>query len=446
MKASAKLNSVRNAGFGLVIKKEAIGDGLFWLYIYFLLDFFLHFAARIPGYGSLRPTLLLVFIISVALFANKAKLKGYGSDPITKALIALFIYIFLSVPLVEWPGSVIKNNLPEFFKAIVFFFFTSFLIDSERRLKIFLVVYVGCQVFRVLEPLYLHITTGYWGSATHLGHGEFAGRLAGAPADVINSNELGFVIVTALPYLHYLVFSGSFKYKLLYMALLPALLYAMILSMSRGALLAFLVIAWMIFKESKNKAGLVVLAIIILIGAVAVMNPVQKDRYFGIFGFGSSSSSSSKTLQGRKDLIIEEFMLGLKRPLFGHGLGTTPEAKANKWGKPQASHNMYGELTIEIGLIGLFFFVRYMTKIYQGVKYNRQLMADPDRTDIPIFYRRLNTTLICVFWMFVVYSLNYWGLSQYYWYLFGGLILAFARLVQSRDKLAELEKPESKPA
>src|SRR5690606_42071421 len=46
--------------------------------------------------------------------------------------------------------------------------FTALTIDTEKRLKWFIAVFVFCQIFRVLEPLYLNITQGYWGSATHL--------------------------------------------------------------------------------------------------------------------------------------------------------------------------------------------------------------------------------------------------------------------------------------
>ena len=436
MTAASRLAAVKNAGFNQTLKHEAVGNGLFWLYMVFLLEFFLRFSARVPAIGMLRPTMLLTLLIAVALFTQKTKLKGYGGDPITKALIALFIYLIVSLPLVEWPGSVIKNNLPNFIKAISFFFFTSLIIDSERRLKIFLTLYVSCQVFRVLEPLYKHITTGYWGSATHLGGGEFAGRLAGSRYDVINPNELGFVIVTAIPYLHYMIFSRGFKWKLLYFALMPCLLYALILTMSRGAFLALLVIAWMIFQKSKNKVVFAVVGIVVALCSPLAMNDVQKDRFFGMFS-GGTSKESTRTLDGRISLIFHEFELGFERPIAGHGLGTTIEAKAQRWGVQQASHNMYGELIIEIGLIGAFFFIRFMARVYQGLKYNQLLMRDPERADLPDFYKNLNTTLLCVFWMFCVYSLNYWGLSQYYWYLFGGLILSFARLVQGYGLVEE---------
>src|SRR5690554_4177257 len=136
----------------------------FGLFIYFLIDFFLHLSARVPGYGLIRPTLLLVLVISASLVLQRERFTGWVRDPIVSSMFVLIVYLVISLPLVEWPGSVVKNNMADFVKAIVFFYFTVLLVDSDRRLKIFLVVFIGCQVFRVLEPLYLHLTEGYWGS------------------------------------------------------------------------------------------------------------------------------------------------------------------------------------------------------------------------------------------------------------------------------------------
>jgi len=421
------------------VEQEAVSNGVFWLYIYFLIDFFMHLSQRIPGYGAPRPTLILALIISIMLFMQKRQLNGYGSDLITKGIITLIIYIAVTLPLVEWPGSVIKNNLPSFVKAVVFFFFTSLIIDSERRLRIFLVVFISCQTFRVLEPLYLNITQGYWGSYTHLGGADFAGRLAGSPYDVINPNELGFVIVTLVPFLHYLLLGQrNTKSKILYLVLTLLLGYALLLTMSRGAVLALIVIGWMIFKESKNKGGIIIMSVIFMIAAYSVMTPVQKDRYFGMF---SPDSASSRTVDGRLDLIKKEFMLGLNRPIIGHGVGTTPEAKTHTWGNPQASHNMYGELLIEVGFIGTFIFVQYMLRISRRMKENSSILLSVDKKDPPVIFVNLNNVFTAIFWMYILYSLNYWGLSQYYWYLLGGMVIAYGRLLnqwQHQHDQAEL--------
>lgn len=404
-----------------------VTDGVFWIYLFFLVNFFLHLSNRIPGYGVIRPTLLLVALITGLLFLQRERLKGQTQDPIFQAVLVLLGYLVLSWPLVEYQGSVIRHNLPEFIKAIVFLFFTALIVDSKRRLILFLWVFVGCQLIRVLEPLYLNVTEGYWGDSTYLGGGEFQDRLSGAPTDVINPNELGFVIATVAPFLHYLLFTGRWYAKLLYLFLVPCLLYALILTLSRGAFLALLVVGWMIFKESSHKLLLIMVAVGIGVAGWSVMDPIQRDRYLSPF---SSDTVGATSAQGRIGGIMAEFKLGLQRPVVGHGVGTTPEVKANTWGSTQASHNMYGELLIEIGVIGFVLFVRFIIKVYQQFGRNQQLLRELMTTESASrFYWNLNRALIALFWMYAVYSLNYWGLSQYYWYLFGGLAIAFGQIL-----------------
>lgn len=47
--------------------------------------------------------------------------------------------------------------------------------------------------------------------------------------------------------------------------------------------------------------------------------------------------------------------------------------------------------------------------------------------------KRLNTVLLTIFWMYVVYSINYWGLSQGYWYLLAGLSVAYLRIIKMQN-------------
>lgn len=424
--------------------QKPVSGFTFALYLYFLVDFFLHFAARVPAYGSLRPTLLLVLLLTMLLVFQKEKFKGWTKDPVMQAVLVFMVYLVLSLPLVEWPGSVIRNNLPEFIKAVVFLFFTALIVDSEKRLKIFLVVFVGCQILRVAEPLLLNVTQGYWGSKTHLGGGEFSARLAGAPSDVINPNELGFVIVTIIPFLHYLLLPGKIKAKLLYLITMPPLLYALILTQSRGAFLALLVVAWMVFRVSNHKKVLIMVAIGIAISGWSVMSADQKDRYLSLVGM--SDSSNSATAEGRFEGMKKEFTLSLNRPLFGHGLGTTSEAKANLRGRSQAAHNFYAEILIETGFIGLVFFLRFLQKVYSKFRENflilERINAD-ESPSLPFFYR-LNQALVAVFWMYVVYSTNYWGLSQYYWYLFAGLVIVFSNRLSEQSESFECKDQPSK--
>lgn len=407
------------------VKVLQVSTLCFGAYLYFIIDFFLRFPARIPGYGSLRPTVIMILIVSVLLFSQKDKLKGRADDPIFKVFIVLAIYLVVSLPLVEWPGSVIRGNAKDFVAAAVFLVFTAFIIDSPKRLKILLGVFVGCQLFRVLEPLYLYFRYGMSLGYHHMGGGEFAGRLRGAPADYINPNELGFVIVTIIPFLHYLLWPGRWYAKAAYLVLMPLLLYALVLTMSRGAFLALIVVGWMILKNSGKKFLVIAAFLAIAIVGWNSMSHLQQDRYRSIF---DEEAAGHGTAQGRLEGMKSEFKLGLQRPVVGHGVGTTPEAKTHFFGKRQASHNLYAELLIEIGIIGAIIFFVFLKRIYDRFTSNRQKLRKLGLGQHH-FYSRLNMALVAVFWMYAVYSFNYYGLSVYYWYLFAGIAIVFGRIM-----------------
>jgi putative inorganic carbon (HCO3(-)) transporter len=406
-------------------KAMSVSGFTFFMFILYQLEFFLHASARIPGLGVIRPALLMFAIITILLFFQREKFSYRFNQPIFKAFSAFLLMLLLTLPFVKYPGSVVKENFSLFMKAIVFLYFSALILDSEKRLKISLFVFVSCQIIRILEPLYLNITSGYWGSSTHLGGAEFANRLSGAPSDVINPNELGFVIATVIPFLHYFLLPKGFLVKITYFFFLTLLFYALILTMSRGAFLALLVVGWFVFKDSNRKVLFVAFGIIIAVVALGVMNDNQKDRYLSLF---SSDAKQSSTAEGRITGMMNEFKLGFERPIFGFGLGTTAEAKFNTWGRSKASHNMYGEILIETGLVGLFFFLRFVWTIRKELKVDLDMANTQSQ-----FYKTLFKVLNIVFWMFAVYSINYWGLSQYYWYNLAGLVIAASFLMRANS-------------
>ena len=419
---------------------------VFFVYCYFMMDYFGRLAARIPVYAQLRPTLLLVLILTIAAIFQADKFRGVTRETTIKLMFVFLGYLFFSFPLVEWPGSIIRHNLPEFVTAAVFLFFTAFFVDTDKRLKIFVALFIGLQVFRVLEPLYLNLTQGYFGSRTYLSPGEFAGRLSGAPADVINPNGLGFVIATVLAYAHFMLWRSPNKWlKLLYLALVPALLYTMVQTGSRGGFLALLVVVGMIFWQSKHKVVFALTAAVIAAGSWTQLTDLQKDRYLSLV---SEDTQQHATAEGRWQGIRSEFALGMNRPVFGHGLGTTSEAKVNfGGGRRQAAHNLYAEVIIETGIIGFAIFMAFLFSCYSLLRRNMTLFKTLGGAYATTqnYHYRLNLALITVFCMYAVYSFNYFGLSQEYWYVFAGLCVAFSRSLKRNAEFARPVKEQGSP-
>lgn len=408
---------------------------VFFGYCLFIISFLLHFTARVPALGKLRFDLLLGAGLILVLILGFKNYKASFNHPIVKPIIWLFGYIFLTLPFVEWPGSVLGNNLTVFLKVIVFLFFTIAFVDTEKRLYIVVILYIFCQTVRVLEPLFMNLTQGYWGSATHIGSGEFANRLSGAPTDVVNPNGLGFVICIAFCYWHFLASAHpSKKIKLMYLAVSACLAVALILTMSRTAFIGMLVIAMFIFIKSNKKILLILFGTLILIVGIANMSDLQKDRYLSLTG--DTEAVGGDTASGRVAFMGRMYNLWLNKPIFGHGLGTSKEAGANAGQDAKIAHSLYLETLIELGFVGFIIFMIFIKRLYSEIKILAKKTVPKTRKSEPKTYNfefQLAMTLKACFWMFAIFSIAYFGLSREWWYFMAGVVICLSNLIKYKE-------------
>lgn len=417
--------------FDQISVKDKTGNGVFYLYLLFTISFFIHIPSRIPVLGMIRMDALLVLIITGLLLTQRNKVGlTEDSKKTIKYVWLIGVISIVTLPLVEWPGSVLRAGLLRFIKAAIFFFFTIKIINTEKQLKIFISVFVVTNLFRVIEPLWLNQTQGYWGSQTHLGGGEFAQRLAGSPYDVVNPNGLAFVISSIYPFLHYLLLGGEGKLKkLLYWVCLPVLLFAMVLTMSRTGILALGIIGLGIFLKSKRKALLVAFG---LAGCMIVwggLNDIQKERYLSIT---QDDVRGSETSQGRIDGVVRNFEIAMRRPIFGHGLGTSAEANANFGHRYQLAHNLYAEILQELGVVGLVLFLLFIKSVIKNFRSSAEIFKK--QAGNKRYLIRLNNAMQVWLLMNILFSFASYGLSSYEWYLFGGLSVVTARLALASSK------------
>ena len=158
-------------------------DAAFVLFCAFILSYFLRLTARVDVLGKMHFDLVLALLTLIAIiFSAQERHRGPKPksklDPVARQLWILLAYILLTIPFVEWPGSVV-HNLENYSKSLCFFFFVIATVDTTRKLRILIALYTATQVFRVLEPLYMHLRSGYWGSITNLGNWE---TWTGSPA------------------------------------------------------------------------------------------------------------------------------------------------------------------------------------------------------------------------------------------------------------------------
>jgi len=418
------------------VDNESRNDNkVFYVYIIFIISYFLHIPARIPILGAIRFDLLLVITIFLLLFLYHKNVKRSNRSSTEYLINILCIYVILAVPFAEWPGTVLRSGLPNFIKAVIFFYFTVIIMNTEKKLKIMIFIFLACQLFRVLEPLYLHITEGYWGDSTYMGEGYFMDRLTGSPYDVINPNGLAFIIVSIVPFLHFYLLNKKIKYKLLYVVMLTPLIYALILTASRTGLLALFIIGLGIFIKSKNK---ILLTSIVVIGAILIipnLSPLQRDRYLSIT---RDDVRGSQSVQLRYTGIREDLKLALNRPVFGHGLGTSLEVNVHGRNVDLVAHNLYVELMQEIGIIGTLIYILFIFTIIKNFIYVRKKIkhSNFENKFIETSVDAMQVWLL----MNMLFSIASYGLSSYEWYLFAGFSVVLLRITNEMQTKAVLDK------
>jgi putative inorganic carbon (HCO3(-)) transporter len=409
----------------------------------FIISYFLHLSARIPALGAMRFDLLLGGAILISVFFTQIEDKWRTNIETSRKLNGFLLYIFLSLPLVTWPGSVIRFNLVDWIKTALFFVFVISVVRTEKQFKWIMAVFLGCQVFRILEPLYLHITTGYWGDIaySHVG-GTMTGldRLSGAPFDVVNPNQLAWVVVTVIPFFFYLFWQGGIAEKFISLIAIPPFIYCLILTGSRSGLLSLAAaIAGVVYFSKRRVRNFLLAVVIALPLAFYVFAHMSSDLQTRYESLVESDVAGSDTASGRINATIKLLSSLSNNPLFGNGLGTSRETNWNVLGgSSQISHNLYIEILQETGIIGFTIFILFVASIIKSLREAKRILEQVGRDEQDWLYRIISATQVWVF-MDLFYSLSCFGLRSWEWYFFGGvatLCLAFARECHASSQVA----------
>jgi O-antigen ligase len=241
-------------------------------------------------------------------------------------------------------------------------------------------------------------------------------RLSGAPSDLIGPNGLAFVILSSIPFFHYLFLNGRSLSGATYILILSTSIYTLFLTASRSGYVAVVGLIAIIFLRMKRKVVAVaaVVAIILIFPTVFLsMDSLHQDRILSIF---RSDVRGSSTAEGRFLAIEKGLGVFASNPVFGYGIGTSLEANWNVGGEAKVAHNLYVEVLEEIGLCGTLLFLAY---VWSGAKVVWKMSKGKEGAHL--FRSRMGGALLGYLAVLLIFSLVSYGLSSYEWYLFGGL-------------------------
>lgn len=130
----------------------------------------------------------------------------------------------------------------------------------------------------------------------------------------------------------------------------------------------------------------------------------------------------------REDLLElkSNFTVAMRRPIFGHGLGTSREANANFAGEDKPAHNLYAEVAQELGGVGLIIFLLFLKSIYTAFAQCKQACIHAKNTNS--FITSVIDAMQVWLWLNIIFSFASYGLNSFEWYLLGGFSVVVQRL------------------
>ena len=291
-------------------------------------------------------------------------------------MIALVIWMALSVPGALWPGGAFTTFL-DFSKTVLISFVIISAVRSVRDVeRLTLVYFVGAVIFAAVVLARMEFQLGAEGRMERL--------------YFYDSNDFATYAITAMPLGLY--FASSERRPWIRgaawagIALLAA---GFIWSGSRGGFIAFMaVIAYFLLRYTSIKRSWrwsAVAVIGVLVTAIAgdaywrrintVLHPTQDYNL-------TSDQGRVQIWRRGVGYMMDHPVLGVGAGNFPRAEGTisplvarTPRGRSVKWGPP---HNSYVQVGAELGLVGLLIFAGFLISVF------RALRRLPGRTGPPV--------------------------------------------------------------
>jgi len=293
---------------------------------------------------------ITVLAVLLAVLFMKPIKQNPSMKPPRKIVVLCVIYLLLAILSVAL--SVYKARSFELLTGPLLS--TSILlyalVKTTRDVKS-LAFYVKCFAFSGAALAYTTVTLG----AT--------GRLS--VGMTFDPNDLAMVLVTILPLVVMLFVMARPRSKLLYGGVIAIMLFAIVLTGSRGGFLGLIAVAcYLLLVRLPTKMGektprFSFKKIVLTLSAVAALAMFSSDEYWNRIAtiFNPSDDYNVTSDQGRLALWGDGVELMLQYP-YGVGVGAFSAAQGMvSGGRYQTAHNTLIQVGAELGILGLFIFL-----------------------------------------------------------------------------------------
>lgn len=194
----------------------------------------------------------------------------------------------------------------------------------------------------------------------------------------LDNNGAGLMIAMGVPLCLFIWEGMERPWRWLFLGLVPVLLHAVLMSYSRGAMLALALVTPLVLLRSRHRtlmtAGLVVMALLLPVLAGEEI----RTRFTSIQEFESDGSAGSRLVSWHAGWEIAR-----ENPILGVGVRNSSlitEQYGVLEGNNRAIHSQYLQLAADSGLVGLALYLAALAAVWRSLRRTRQATRQK-RTD-----------------------------------------------------------------
>jgi len=271
---------------------------------------------------------------------------GRGIGP--WALVGFGLWIFGSYLNAAEPDVAYKS-LIEYWKIIVMFVTAGVIVRTTRHVKILYLIATITIGYIAYEMNYLYFVNGYL-AIYRRGYGG------------LDNNGAGLMIAMGVPLAVHAWEAEKRRWRWLYIAMVPLMLHAVLMSYSRGAMIALLIAAPLMFLRTRLKWQMII--VLVLVGALipSLAGQEIRDRFFTIQSYEQDRSANARFMSWNAGIAIAN-----QNPILGVGPRNSNllsyDYGADTPGR--TIHSQYLQTAADVGWVGLAF---YLTVILSALR------------------------------------------------------------------------------
>jgi len=341
----------------------------------FMLLFFMYVTqARFLEVVAIPGLAFLLAVLAAIGALLGGDIAGTVKSRIGSLLIAFTLWAFLTVPLGIWPGGSFGVLKDTWLKTVIVFYMLGAILLAWRDCKAaFYTMALASATIVVLSFKFANMSSG---------------RLAFGYGTLGNPNDFAAYLLVGAPFCVYAMLRAGPFMRVVWFATVVMLLMQVMKTGSRGAMIALsILVLYMFWKSAVMLKLAMVLCLVALLAAAPILLPRSVlNRYATLFG-GSPSPEDLESRQGefaeassdsRTALFLISLEQTVRHPVLGVGIGMFSVAAANamktegKRGKYMQTHNLYTQVSSEMGLPGLVLYVAALWEAISGLRFVRK--------------------------------------------------------------------------